>query len=595
MSVSGQRNPSSNPNPGGSTAQRRSTFSDNDNTLKVHRPDEYHGERNGLDDWLVQVEVYFAFSQVPDDRKTLFASTFLRGRAERWFKPTLRKYLDEDEENDETKRFFAKFGNFKKEISRVFGVSNEEQTAERSIQHLRQKTSASEYAARFQEQANLTDWDNAALMTMFRRGLKDNVKEELMRYGGDLLNLKALIEASIDLDDKLYELSLEKRYDNPRGRAGTYTGPVGYGGESKFKSKARQDPYGHVPMELDATIKARKGGKHPKGKQGSKDGKKCYSCGKPGHFARECRSGNVVPRRQFNAMLKEIPDDWEQDTWEESSVDLDTPDPSADDDEFFHIKGKEELEKVLKGEGPTEAPDSTDQVNQKIRQAINRPHTPYPESGKAPVRTNSDEQFGWNSVLEQGFQELAAVVRSNTDTTEAACVNPQDTQYIPEALFRTAGMETIDTLERILGSNASTEITIPTLGREDATVHLHGFLNWTICYDDYCAVHLEDKQGAGWFPQAPKPREPVKINCRYKSYQECKEIQCYDHIIQEVGRQQQQHSLYRPTHYKLDWNLCKEKGCIRHRSLESQPPQTKIGQQYYALCFGQWGKDKTSW
>ena len=132
-----------------------------------------------MDDWLVQVEVYFAFGHVPEEQKTLFASTFLRGRAERWFKPTLRKYLneDEDEDDEDTKRFFSKFANFKKEITRVFGISNEEQTAERSIQYIRQKSSAAEYAARFQEQANLTEWDDAGLMAMFRRGQKIALKK----------------------------------------------------------------------------------------------------------------------------------------------------------------------------------------------------------------------------------------------------------------------------------------------------------------------------------------------------------------------------------------------------------------------------------
>jgi len=46
---------------------------------------------------------------------------------------------------------------------------------------------------------------------MYRRGLKEIVKDELMRYRGDVDTLNALIEASIELDDKLYERSMEKR------------------------------------------------------------------------------------------------------------------------------------------------------------------------------------------------------------------------------------------------------------------------------------------------------------------------------------------------------------------------------------------------
>ena len=47
-------------------------------------------------------------------------------------------------------------------------------------------------------------------MTMFCRGLKDNVKDELMRDGRRIDSLERLIEAVIDIDDKLYERAMEK-------------------------------------------------------------------------------------------------------------------------------------------------------------------------------------------------------------------------------------------------------------------------------------------------------------------------------------------------------------------------------------------------
>jgi len=218
MSVSGQRAPIPSTS---STASRRPSDG-GDDKIRINKPDVYHGDRTGLEDWLMQVDIYFTFYLVPANKKTIFASTFLRGRAQHWLKPNLRKYLEDHDENP--RAMFTNFDNFKRELRRIFGTSNEEQTAKRVIQHLTQRTSAAEYAARFQEYANLIEWDDAALMTMFRRGLKDNLKDEIMRDGRSISDMSDLIEVAIDLDDKLYERAMEKRYDQPHERARTSFG-----------------------------------------------------------------------------------------------------------------------------------------------------------------------------------------------------------------------------------------------------------------------------------------------------------------------------------------------------------------------------------
>jgi hypothetical protein len=64
------------------------------------------------------------------------------------------------------------FDQFKEKIKPVFGVSNEPIIARRNIQRIRQTASAADYAADFQQLAANTDWDDTALMTMFRQGLK---------------------------------------------------------------------------------------------------------------------------------------------------------------------------------------------------------------------------------------------------------------------------------------------------------------------------------------------------------------------------------------------------------------------------------------
>ena len=56
---------------------------------------------------------------------------------------------------------------------------------------------------------------------MYYNGLKDNVKDKLMRIKNlNILSLDDLIKAIIVIDDKLYERAIEKRYSRSnRGRA----------------------------------------------------------------------------------------------------------------------------------------------------------------------------------------------------------------------------------------------------------------------------------------------------------------------------------------------------------------------------------------
>lgn len=126
-------------------------------------------------------------------------------------------------------------------------------------------------------------------MTMFRRGLKENVKDELMRNGGIISTLDILIRTAIDIDDKLYERAMEKKYSfNPRGSYGFHGGIKG-------------DNRSFDPMDLSATQRRRKPGpKKQMNKKVKGKGLICYACGKEGHMARDCRSKGKVPRTQFN-------------------------------------------------------------------------------------------------------------------------------------------------------------------------------------------------------------------------------------------------------------------------------------------------------
>jgi uncharacterized protein YaiI (UPF0178 family) len=143
-------------------------------------------------------------------------------------------------------------------------------------------------------------------MTMFRRDLKNNLKNEIMRDDRFISDMFDLIEVVIDLDDKLYERAMKKRYNQFHERAETFfESTIEYHlRESRFKQKYNNLNYCEpASMKLDSTQYYKE--KNSRRKQNNKS-KTCYSCGKPSHFARDCRSKNLIIPRQINVMLREI-------------------------------------------------------------------------------------------------------------------------------------------------------------------------------------------------------------------------------------------------------------------------------------------------
>ncbi len=110
-------------------------------------------------------------------------------------------------------RIFSNFVRFHNEMKTIYGFSNEKKVTIRIIQDIVQRTLASQYTAKFKEYSDKTEQDDNTLYVIYYKGLKDNVKDELVRTGkNETTNLDTLIKSSIDIDDRLYERAIEKRY-----------------------------------------------------------------------------------------------------------------------------------------------------------------------------------------------------------------------------------------------------------------------------------------------------------------------------------------------------------------------------------------------
>jgi len=85
----------------------------------------------------------------------------------------------------------------------------------------------------------------------------------------------------------------------------------------------------------------------------------------------------------------------------------------------------------------------------------------------------------------------------------------------------------VDKCEEALGSDATMEREIlDEIEQQLSSVSLsrkkieeakkHATLNWTGCYNDSCWTHLEEKEGANWFPRKPKSLNQHRKEAQHK-------------------------------------------------------------------------------
>ena len=250
------------------------------------------------------MELYIGFNSTrfaSDTERVLWTVTLFRGAALNWVEGFVQDYLKNHNNGavsramqKDTIEIFHTFDGFKEKLMRVFGEVDEKRQASREVQSLKQRGSAATYTAEFQRNAVKTGWNDEALKEQYYRGLKDAVKDDIAREERPEA-LEDLIELAIKIDNRNYERALEKRgHYNP----GTFRGT----------GRNHRSNNGPQPMELDATGRQEL---TPQEKQKHMQERLCFNCGKPGHMARNCKSGkgrdrnNTGRRRELNVATRQ--------------------------------------------------------------------------------------------------------------------------------------------------------------------------------------------------------------------------------------------------------------------------------------------------